>query len=239
MSLGITLDKNGTQLEHMKDGVRHCKIVDLGELIAVLQSHAVHDFGMLPANTRHIATSGNSVTIAVEVPPGKRDLTVAPTKRGERMETIKGIPLPAALFVFNFIKREGRFMMNTSYLFAMEKDRLLFSNDNLYIYPLPNVYPKDNRICWGDNEQGEGIKTLAAVEGLVKTYFNAPFNLDLFETTKFNKTFPWNKIRDTDGYYSVKNYFNYLVENGFDKTWLKSAGAKHNDFNTAIRNIGR
>lgn len=239
MSLNIRMDDNGAQVSIDKNGTTHAKNVDFGELLAIMQSHAVYDFGLLPPNTRYLSTSGNNFTIAVEVPPGNRNLQVGPDHEVKK-QTIEKVSLPAAIVIFQLIRRDGGYAPNSVYMYAIEGDRLLFSTDKLFVYPLPNIYHEDNKICWGNNDPSQKIKSLAGVEGLIRTFFSAPFNNDLFDTKKLGMSFPWKKVGNADRGYDVVRYFEFLSQNPFDRSWLRplpSGGAT--DFATLIKKVGR
>lgn len=233
MSLNIRMDEGSTQISVTKGGVKHTKTVDFGELISLMQAHAVHDFGLLPPNTRYLATAGNNFTIAVEVPPGTRTVHV-----GGETNKVEGVQLPAALFVFQLVRRAGVYLPSQIYVYGLKGDRLLFSTDELFVYPLPNIHHEDNRICWGKNSTDLKLKSLAGVEGLIRTFFTAPFNSDLFDTKKLSHTFPWNKV-SSPGDYNVKRYFEYLAENGFDRDWLRPLEVVDRDFMNIVKKVGR
>jgi hypothetical protein len=124
-------------------------------------------------------------------------------------------------------------------MYALSGNRLLFSTDKLFVYPLPNIYHRDNLICWGENQNKVEMKSLAAVEGLVKTFFESPFNKDLFDTGKLGNTFPWNKMKKREEGYDIEVYFDYLAKNDFQKEWLRPLGdGLPDDFITLVKRIG-
>lgn len=89
------------------------------------------------------------------------------------------IPFPNLTFYFSVIKGE----INQSKVFARKSD-IVDDKTLLYFYPFGNVY-SDGRICWGCNNF-EKISTFADLEYVVKLFYSAPTNLDLFEMERIN-----------------------------------------------------
>jgi len=228
--LNIKLDNNGVTLEIEKNGEKFVKPVDYGELAAMLNENAVHDSGMLPPNTRHVSVRGNMYSVVIEIPPGRRNLSWAGSS--DPIEVV-GVSVPASLFFFQLIKREGKFYLNQAHAFALKGDRLLFSKDVLYAFPFPNVYPEDDKICWGENNMKAPLKSLAGIEGFVRTYFGTPFNSDLFDYSKLSKDFPWKEA----GNLNIRKYFKFLAENSFNTDWL--VPSTQTDFASTIKKLGR
>lgn len=235
--LKIQLNKDSAAIEIDRGGQKHCKNVDFGELMAAMQQHSVHDFGLLPSNTRHLSVSGNNYTIMIEVPPGLRTLRI--DNRGKE-EIVEKVPLPSALFAFSLLFRDGGYWFNNAWVYALEYDRLMLSTDRLFAYPTPNIHPEDNRICWGQNDTKTKMKSLAGVEELVRTFFAAASNADLFNTEKLDKAkFPWDKVKSHDGIYDIPGYYKFLASNGFNKEWLRPLKGDCETFAALTKKLGR
>lgn len=235
----IEMDGKSAKVTVNKKGSKHSKYVDIGNLMAVMQQHAVHDFGLLPANTRYLAKSGNNYTIAVEMPARTCDLQVLDFRDSKKIKTVKAVNLPASIAFFQLIQKEDGFYHSTSFLFALEGQRLFLEKDKLYKFPLPNIHHEDNRICWGNNDMSERIKSLAGVEGWLRSYFAAPFNSDLFDTKKMASQFPWNKLESTEGRFDVEGLFKLLADKPFDVKWLTPPEGGFDTFLKATEKLGK
>lgn len=231
----ISITPEATQVSYNENGVKHLKNVDLQELITLLNSNAVFDFGLLPPNCRYISSNGNAITVAVELPPGKRDLTLKYVEGDKEISSrMEAVHMPAAMFVFQILRKDSKFHIKDVHLFAMDNDRLFFSKDKMFVYPLPNVYGYGEfyKICWGRSVVAEHmiIKSLAGVEGMVNKFITDPFNSDLFGTQITSEKFPWNKLKIKD----VKGYFE-ILRNDFKSEWLRPAEKEFATFDTMIK----
>lgn len=235
----ITIDGDKTQVS-LKTGTKAelCKNVDFNDLMHLLQSHTAHDFGLLPENTRHLSVFGNYFTIVVEVPAGKRSIKV---QVGKEIKTVENVHLPGTLFAFNLVFKEGFYRHNTSYIFALDSDRLLQSSDKLYWHPLPNIYPEDQRICWGTGETvlNTPLKSLAGVEGIVRHFYASIANSDLLSTDRTSREFKWNEVpKDRDLKLNVEKYLTMLAQGPFDRKWLKPLKGEFETFKTMVVKVG-
>ena len=226
--LKIEIDADNTQLTWTDaNNVKSSKSVDLAEIVAALSSNVSQDYGLLPQGCRHLTQKGNFTRLALEVP--SQVLTLAYND-----QSVNTVSIPPALFLFTVAKKPEGFNVIYSKVFAMRNESVILSTDALFTYPLPNIY-EDNRICWGNNASAtKGLKSLAALGGLVRRFFSAPFNQDLFNTRCLNVEFPWGEL-DKKTEYLALNYFKYLSKNTFNKSWLKPI--QDDNYNTVTKAI--
>lgn len=229
--LKLEIDADNTQLTWIDaNKVCYSKSVDLAEVVGLLSTNVSQDFGLLPQGCRYLTQKGNYTRLAMEVPSQVLTLTY-------NDQTINTVSIPPALFLFTVAKKPEGYSVIYSKLFAMRNENIILSTDALYHYPLPNVYD-DNRICWGNNAAAiKGLKSLAALGGLVRRFFSAPFNQDLFNTKCLSSEFPWGEIEKKTDYLAL-NYMRYLSKNTFSKSWLKPvADENYNTFTKAIKSF--
>jgi len=225
-------------LQREKGGVKDNKPVELAEVIAELGSGQDVRPGPFPPNTRNWAMSGTTRVVAVELPPGKRDiLTIRKSDGSCSQMVVKGAALPAAMFFF-VMRQEGKGVrMQLAHMFAMQNDRMIMDQDRLFHYPTPNVYTnteKITQICWGPGVDGT-MPNLLGIEGLIQQFMTSVFNTDLFGTDKTSEQFPWDKI---DNYLYVDQYFQLLSkESVFKSEWLLPAPAGYETIQKAFETI--
>lgn len=226
------------QARIVKDGVTYVKPVPLKDVAAKLTIGASVDFGLLPPNSRTIKTVGPHHIVGVELCSGKYPITVTNRSTG-RTTKLASVPLPAAFFVFVLTKHGKMFKQSSAYVFALANDRIILAKDKLYKFPTPNVYnasdDRENQICWGNEEDRYDLPSLAGAESLVRNFFNAPFNSDLFGAQKTSPKFPWDKVSSID---RADEYFKLLEDQGEFKTeWLAPTTAPFANYETAIDTI--
>lgn len=236
-NMEIVIGPKGLQARMVKSGVTHVKAVALRDVAAKLNQGTSVNFGLLPVNTRTSNVVGNHYIVGTELPPLKIDINV--TNADGRSSVVKKVALPASLFVFVLTKTGQIYKQAKAFVFALENDRIILPKDKLFKMPLPNIYNigdnRENEICWGDKQRQYDLQSLASAEGLVKTFFAAYFNSDLFGTNKTSPKFPWDKISSAE---NVKEYFQLLAgEPEFKREWLTPCSAPYATYTTAIETI--
>jgi hypothetical protein len=179
MSLDLSISNEGCILTY-KDaaGMRHTKSVDLSDFVRIVSTNVAFDMGFLPIGTRYLGVKGDQTQIAVERPAAQYDVSFGSGTQ------IGKAHLPAALMLFTLTKANEAYFVSDSRIFALKQDNVMLSIDGLYHYPTPNVY-EDARICWGQNEEViKNFKNLSALNGVVRRFFTAPFNNDLFSVVQ-------------------------------------------------------
>jgi hypothetical protein len=234
--LDINISENGSTLTYTDaTGNKQVKAIDLTDLVKVLSKDVSFDMGFLPIGTRYLGIRGDQIHVAMERPAGVYDVSFA---TGSNVEVVGKAHLPAALFLFVLTKANDAYFVGNSYIFAMRQDNIMLGIDGLYQYPTPNVFP-DARICWGQNEEAiKNFKSLAALNGVVRRFFTAPFNHDLFNTGHLSSKFPWSKVARADGEgNSAKSYLKFLTENAFEGEWLVPQRESLRNFDSVIKAI--
>lgn len=232
----LIFGERGLQARIVKGGNTYVKPVALKDVAAKLSNGISVDFGLLPPNSRTISTVGPHHIVGVELGSGRYTLTVA---RDGKQTKISNVPLPAAFFVFVLTKTGKMFRQTKAYLFALGNDRIVLAKDKLYKFPVPNIYNNadnaENQICWGGDNELYDLPSLAGAESLVRTFFNAPFNHDLFGTDKLDPKFPWGKVSKPD---RIDEFFKLLSEQPEFKTdWLAPTIPVYANYTTAINTI--
>lgn len=207
------------------EGILREKAISLPDLLDALSAYKSTSNGMLPRNTRMMETCGNEVALAFEFEKTNRTLTFSTNADGAT--TIEGCSLPAGVIFIKLIKENtGRYRHINSYIFAIRGKRISFPTDELYSYPLPNIYP-DGRICWGDVSLGE-IMSLSASEGILSSFFNNNFNNDLFYS-RLSAECPY-----ADKHHETKEFLQYLAMTEFLDSWLKPIHKTYGDFSSRL-----
>lgn len=232
----LQIDDTKTQLTYADgSGNKHNKSIDLNEFASLLSANVSHDFGLLPAGCRYLAQKGANTFVAVEVPGGTHEISYN-NGSSSSVAKIKNVNLPPGLFLFMLNKAaDGRYNLLKSKLYALKNDSVMIYMDTMFHYPAPNIYD-DGRICWGSNETAtKGIKSLAALSGLARIFYSAPFNNDLFRASiHLGPDFPWREANAT-GENLVKGYFQYLSEHSFDRLWLRPMDETQNNLTKVIK----
>ena len=188
------------------------KIVNFDEFISKLSMYQKSSFGLLPRDTRILESNGEMTVVGIEFPAKQRKINFNSVKYSDDSLHLD-VFLPSGIY-FEVLRRadDGKYLHNNSYIFATRGNRVTFGTDQLYYYPMPNIYT-DGRICWG-NIKTKPFQYLSAVEGMVSSFFEGAFNSDLFRTDSVNI-----KVND------ASSYFVKLNEAGkFDDNWLVPHG---------------
>lgn len=212
-------------------GKRLERVVDLTEVSSLLTDAARIESGILPPNTRLCRMTDTGAVLAVEVPVAKYRVSIKHDSYYMSREQmfVDEVPLPAALFIFRASKnRDGGYNLNSGSIYAL-KSRLKTEQDELFLYPAPNVQPGQT-ICWGFDQYSANrhtYRSFAGFEGAVRLFFSAAFNDHCFEKSRLSQTFDWSKIPD---YRAVEKYFDWLRVCGrFEDSWLVPANKKFAD----------
>ncbi len=231
MSLDLSISNEGTILTYSDaTGVKHTKSVDLSDFIRAVSTNVAFDMGFLPAGTRYLGVKGDQTQIAVERPAASYDVCF-----GNTSTQLGKAHLPAALFLFTLTKANDAYFVNDTRIFALKQDNVMLAIDPLYQYPTPNVY-EDSRVCWGYNEEAiKNFKNLSALNGVVRRFFTAPFNHDLFRTRCVSGEFPWSNV---GGDHTAADYLKFLTNQPFKPDWLVPHHL-YNNFDAAIKGIFR
>ncbi len=172
---------------------------------------ACHGTLRLPANCigYRFSQAGNSITVAISLPPKKRTLTQAVgqeammvTEDGEsRVDIIEtkqtgAVLLPHLIFRICFsMHREHlvRYADGIALYATLSTDRLS-ANTNLYRANLPNINPENSRICFGHAGVAERVRDrelASAVDQVIDSYFSAPGNSDYQWSPPFGSFESW------------------------------------------------
>ena len=167
------------------NGATRTKLVALSDVVERLEKHKISSYGLLPKGIRSLERKGDNLIVAIEFPAVKHSFSCG----GINFENI---PLPAGVMIFLLEKRsEGGWRVKGTYLFALRRERLVFSHDQLCHYPMPNVY-SFGKICWGDFEHDLAVRvyrSLTPLEGDVKTFFRGNVNSDLWSSEYLSRGF--------------------------------------------------
>ena len=168
LSFDILQDGNSANVTLVKDGISSIKTVSIEDIISKLASNYKFSTGLIPKNTRLFSGSNDKYTIVLETEPRVR--TIAVKREGVWDNKI---PFPTCLFVFD-IKEE---LIRSSYLFSL-KNYVTSTENDLYCFPLGNVYIEDGRICWG-NVVLPKITKPGDLISVINLFFDSRFNGDL------------------------------------------------------------
>lgn len=64
-------------------------------------------------------------------------------------------------------------------LFSLGHNTLLTGREELFEYPMPNIYTGQGRICWGDNEFQTNFEGIQPFQGYFPAFISSSFNSDL------------------------------------------------------------
>lgn len=181
-------------------GIEKHKTVMVDNLISNLTSSFRFSTGLLPANTRFFSGTATDYLIGIESPSRVRRFLRSSynTQVNGKMPKELKIPFPTCLFVFEV--RESK--VRKSQAFAV-RGSVVRESDTVCRFPFGNIY-HDGRICWGKNSLG-AINNPVALTGVVATFFDAPFNGDLFDRNTIRK--PMDMKEDLN-FWSMLKYLN-------------------------------
>jgi len=167
----ITITINNTneaQVSHKYGNIVQYKNVHLKDIVEELVKANKIGTGLLPHNTLFFQGTGVKYSVGIKA-PGR-------IKRFIYRDKSYNIPLPDCLFIINV---DNTYIQN-SYLYSTISFN---SSSRLYHFPFGNVYD-DGRICWGYNQLPR-ITDKQQLDGVVITFFDSPYNGDLY-TTRYN-----------------------------------------------------
>ena len=181
-------------------GVEAHKTVVMDSLISNLTSSFKFSTGLLPNNTRFFSGTATDYIIGIESPSRvRRFLRSSYTTRssGKLPNELK-IPFPTCLFVF-YVK--GIKIRNTR-VFSL-RSPLSRSNDVMSRFPFGNTY-QDGKVCWGSAKL-PSISNPMMLVSCIATFYDAPFNGDLFDRQTFNRPLDTDIASD---FWSLLAYLN-------------------------------
>jgi hypothetical protein len=155
--------------ERSAEGEVTVKAVSTRDFVRAVAGELVLDTGWLGPNVRRLQEKGGQTHVLIEDPP-----TVREVQYESRRFTI---PTPRCLFAFVLRERnvtEARLVAcGVGSPFAwIPTDRMMVQK-----FPFSNVFD-DTRICWGHGQKLPKV-TIAEVAGLVRLFWEIPFNHDL------------------------------------------------------------
>lgn len=230
--LEVQLEPNGASIVLSKDGKNFSRPVDSKELMGVLEQFCAFDTGLLPPNTRYYNLKGDKLVTVVEFPYAKRTIFVK-HDGSNKIHTLEDIPMPAGLFVFNVQLLKNNHKLNNGMMFGLPRKGLTDPNVKLRRYPTPNL-DSSGRICWGGyaNKLFSEMKTVSALEGVVRAFFRTNFNDHLWGKRCLHESFPWEDINVM----MIEEYFNKIAELGdFKDEWMLPA---HYSLKEALAQVG-
>jgi hypothetical protein len=161
------------------DGISKQKLVMVSDVVSSLMSSFKFSTGLLPNNTRFFSGTKTSYTIGIETPPRIRRFLKSSSSTGKLPGELK-IPFPTCLFVFEV--KGGR--ITDTKVFAL-RGLAQREVDTVCRFPFGNTY-NDGRVCWGSNKL-PAIPNPLALVSIVATFFDAPFNGDLFDSSTIQR----------------------------------------------------
>ena len=190
----IELRKDGlAEIEYSKGKRNFNKFVTIQSLIESLVSEQGLSTPLLPFGTRKYVKNESIHTIYMEIPEMKRHITY---KNSDGKIIFQGsVPMPWGIFKMEFKEKIGSagftFNKNSSAIWALERP-LVNSEDNLYFYPLPNVF-SHSHICWGSTfSSGDlNFENLSMAGRVMDAFFSSNFNTDI--SPRMNK---YNRYED-------------------------------------------
>ncbi len=212
MSLQLSIEAEGSTLAYRDtNGITHTKSIDFSDFIRAVSGSVAFDMGFLPIGTRYLGIKGDQTHVAVERPAASYDVSFG------NGTAVGKVNLPAALMLFTLTKANDAYFVADTRIFALKQDNVMLNIDALYQYPTPNVF-EDARVCWGQNEEAtKNLRTLSALNGVVRRFFTAPFNNDLFRNQHVSKDFPWDSVA---GDRTPLEYLKFLTQQPFKPQWL-------------------
>lgn len=173
---------------HIKDGENTTiKTVSVLDLINKLsKKNRIHS-DILPLGTRYYSGNSKDFTIAIEIPPKVR--TVSVYNRELKIEK-KPIAFPPCLFIASV--KDNRLI--STKIFAVKRQIMTFE-DELFAFPLGNAY-NDGRICWGNVNNTRKIEKPIEITSEINLFFDSVFNGDLlnFNNNAINIQFGFNDL---------------------------------------------
>lgn len=182
-------------------GMSNHKTIMVDNLISNLTSSFKFSTGLLPNNTRFFSGSASDYTIGIESPSRVRRFLQASytrTNAGKLPKELK-IPFPTCLFVFEV--HSGKIKQSKVYALRNPVAREI---DTVYRFPFGNTY-HDGKICWGGNKL-VAIATPMNLVSVIATFFDAPFNGDLFDGNTIRPSLD-KDMKDKD-FWSMLVYLN-------------------------------
>ena len=176
----IELRKDGlVEINYTKGKRNFEKIATIQSFVESLISEQGLTTPLLPFGCRKYVRSGNQHIIYMEIPEMRRNIKY---KNRDGKIIFEGIvPMPWGLMklVFNEIPGGGYVFTKESNIWALERP-LVGANDNLYFYPLPNIFER-GAICWGStfNEDDLKFEELSTAGRILDSYFSSNFNTDV------------------------------------------------------------
>ena len=163
-----------------KDGLKNHKTVMVDNLISTLTSSFKFSTGLLPVNTRFFSGTVSDYLIGIESPARVRRFLKSTYFTQNNLPKELKIPFPSCLFVFDV--RGGK--INKTKVFAL-KGPIARESDTVCRFPFGNTY-HDGKVCWGRNTM-PAISNLTSLTQVVATFYDAPFNGDLFDAATIKK----------------------------------------------------
>lgn len=181
-------------------GISSHKTVMMDNLISNLTSSFRFSTGLLPTNTRFFSGTTTDYVIGIESPARVRRFlrsSYRTESTGKLPKELK-IPFPACLFVFEV--RGAKIKQSKAFALRGPASREI---DTVCRFPFGNTY-HDGRICWGSNSL-PAINNPMGLVGCVATFYDAPFNGDLFDSTTYRRPLDSDDVRD---FWSMLVYLN-------------------------------
>lgn len=80
-----------------------------------------------------------------------------------------------------FVSRNLNNGRSTIRLYTTGFGSVITGEEDLYEYPMPNIYPTEGEICWGNVDMARNIENIRNIEGLLPSFLSSGFNHDLYE----------------------------------------------------------
>lgn len=165
------------------------KTVSILDLINKLsKKNRIHS-DILPIGTRYFSGSQKDFTIAIEIPPKVRNISIY--GRSGEVEKVS-VAFPPCLFIVSVVDNSIR----STKMFAVKRQIMTFE-DELFMFPLGNIYD-DGRICWGSTSIIKKIEKPIEITSEINLFFDSVFNGDLlsYNHTAISIPFGFNHLID-------------------------------------------
>lgn len=206
--------KNGlAEVSYKKSSKNHSKVITISSLVEALNANQGISTPVLPFGCRSYIRKGNSHRFLIELSPMRRFIRYI-NKSGKTIFE-DSVPMPWGVMAVELRENSsGTYTLNTGTTAIRALSRPIFSfDDDIYHYPVPNVYADHGNICWGGSLKQEDkiIENLAMAGKFVDIFIGSNFNADI--APRFNM---YTRYEDLLRAIQKRNTFpdNVLVKKG-------------------------
>lgn len=172
--------KNGlADVTYRKGRRKYNKTVTLEALVNSMITDQSINTPLLPFGTRKYGRKGQNHILYIEIPATKRRVNYLNGSGKVIFNDI--VPLPWGLMKLEFSETSnGKYRLGDTHIWALKRP-LASENDDLYFYPVPNIFGGCN-ICWGSTFSGASATTfdsLSEVGRIIDMFFSSNYNTDI------------------------------------------------------------